>query len=269
MTQPARAIQTPKGRVYPWPSVAPYEFVARSVTTLLRDGIPKPKLVGHSARMAAECVLDNYESLRRLPRGEAVDWAADASIRYRDGRGVIGDEVHEAIERYTTGDYTPGESTGLHGDAAGCFAAFKAFEKKWKPEWLHSEPTIFSRRYQYAGSTDNIAMVDMEDGLGPLTTIVDYKTGKRIYDDVSLQLVAYAKGDFMAFDGDDTEYPIPDIQRGLAVCLRPNGKYTAIPFLLDQELLDLFEHTMAVANRDTILKAKRMKALNSRPRKDK
>lgn len=268
MTQPARAIQTKEGRVYPWPSVEPYEFVARSVTTLLRDGIPKPKLVGHSARMAAECVLDNYQILQRMPKPDAIQWASEASIRHRDGKGVIGDEIHEVIEQYTKHGKLP-ERGEVSPACWGCWLAFCAFCKKWKPEFLYSEPTIFSRTYKYAGSTDNIALFDFQDGRGWVNTIIDYKSSPRIYDDVGLQLCMYAKGDFMAFDDDDTEFELPEIQDGLAVRLGIDGKYTAIPFTLDSELLDLFQAVIEVANRDVILKGARRKALNSRPRKDK
>jgi len=265
VTQPARAIQTAQGRVYPWPNAQNPEFTARSVTTLLGAGIPKT-LHYWAAKQVAEFAVDHVESWRGLPRRAAFELLKEAPWRSRDGKGEIGDEVHDAIEKYTSGEFEPGEMTGLSGDAAGCFRAFKAFIEKWNPEFTHSEVTIYSRKHLYAGSTDNIANFDFGDGRGRVPTIIDYKTSKRVYDDVGFQLVAYAKGDFIAGD-DDEELPLPEIRDGLVVRLGSDGKYTAVPFHMNDELFEVFLAACVVANRDKAIQNSRRRALNSRPRK--
>ena len=264
MTQPARAIQTPQGRVYPWPSTKPYEFQARSVTTLLGAGIPKT-LHYWAAKQVAEFAVDHVNSWKDLPRGAAFELLKEAPWRHRDDKGSIGDDVHAAIEKFSEGE------TVTHGDlpsdyAKGCFKAFQAFNEKWKPEFTHSEVTIYSRTHKYAGSTDHIANFDFEDGRGRVPTIIDYKTSKRVYDDVGYQLVAYAKGDFIAGE-DDEELPLPEIRDGLCVRLGPDGKYTAVPFHMTDDIFDVFLAACVIANRDDVMRDARRKALNSRPRK--
>lgn len=273
MTQPARAIQTPNGRVYPWPSTKPYEFQARSVTTLLGAGIPKT-LHYWAAKQVAEFAVQHVESWRGLPYKAAFELLKESPWRTRDGKGEIGDKVHDFVEQYT-GDVIGGATADpeyvlplpFDPDVLGYCNAFLAFNKKWKPEYTHSEVTIYSRTHRYAGSTDNIANFDFEDGRGPVPTIIDYKTSKRVYDDVGFQLVAYAKGDFIAGD-DDEELPLPEIRDGLVVRLGPDGKYTAVPFHMTDELFDVFLAACVIANRDDVIQDARRRALNSRPRKE-
>ncbi len=273
MTTPARAIDAKDGtRVYPWPSVEPYEFVARSVTTLKEGGIPM-QLHYWSAEQAAQYAVDNVESWQGLDREDAVRMISDAPWRYRDGKGAIGDQAHDLIAGYTLAQidgvpFVQPDPAMVLPEAMGCFQAFLAFETKWNPIWTHSEITVYSRRYNYAGSLDNIAQLDFGDGRGPVPTVVDYKTAKRIYLDVLFQLVAYAKADFYAKAvGDHNEYPLPDVQDGLCVRLGADGKYTALPFSLTAEAFTTFRAAQVVACRDDVIKAAKRKALNSRPRR--
>ena len=279
MTNTARAITHPDGtREYAWPNAANPEFVARSVTTIKDGGVPMPFLQQWFANMAASYATESPDKWMFLDREHAYDNIRFAATRYRDERGVTGDEVHDAIERWQAMGLVAGEpvpvefARDLSNDARGCFAAYLAFEKKWKPRWLHSEVTIFSREHNYAGTTDNIGVIDFPDR-GERNTIVDYKTSNRVYDDVCIQMVGYARGDFIAGineRGEDIEISLPSpLDDALTVRLGRDGKYTAIPWTITDELFELFLHVQAVSQREEVFKAHRRKALNSRPRKDK
>ena len=286
MTTPARAIDTPDGRFYPWPDAHEPEFLAISVTNALEQGVPK-KLEAWTAREVARYAMDNADTWKDLDDKAAFDLIRFAAIRARDYKGLIGDAVHEAI-----GLYLPDVINGMAEPVVpnvyeiafpemgkqtpagiqGYFNAFLAFRKKWKPLPLYSEVTVFSRKHKYAGSTDEICLFDFQDKRGPVPTIIDYKTAKRVYDDVSLQLVGYAKADFMAFDDErhPLQFPLQpygEIKDGIVVRLGMDGKYTAIPFTLDKALHKKFCSALDVARRGETIKKSRRKALNSRPRK--
>lgn len=286
MTTPSRAIDTPDGRFYPWPDAVEPEFLAISVTNALEQGVPK-KLEAWTAREVARYAIDNVEKWQQHGDKEAFDLIRFAAIRARDYKGLIGDAVHEAI-----GLYLPDVINGIAEPEIpnvyeiaypemgavtppgiqGYFNAFLAFRRKWKPLALYSEVTVYSRKHKYAGSTDEIAMLDFLDGRGAVPTIIDYKTAKKVYDDVCLQLVGYAKSDFMADDENDLVLDFPlqpwgEIKDGLVVRLGADGKYTAIPFTLDNALHKEFCAALKVARRGETIKKKRRKALNSRPRK--
>jgi hypothetical protein len=243
--------------MYPWPSVEPHEFVAPSVTTILGGGIPK-KLHYWSAKQVARFAIDHKKSWENLPDRAAFELLKEAPWRYRDEKGEVGDAVHDAIEAFANGEPMPEFKDAR---ARGCAAAAVKFLEAHPHEVLHTEVTIYSRKYCYAGSTDRIILYDFRDGRGPVPTVLDWKTSNNLYDDVALQLVAYARGDFIADEDSDDELVLPKIEDGIAVHLKPDGKFTAIPFALDDALFNLFLEAKGVANREKTLKTSRRRAL--------
>jgi hypothetical protein len=82
-----------------------------------------------------------------------------------------------------------------------------------RPEPLEFEQVVGSLQYGYAGTFDLLADVD------GVTTRIDYKTGKRLYPEVQLQLAAY--------EWAAVESGHPASERQLAVCLKPDGGFEA------------------------------------------
>jgi len=96
--------------------------------------------------------------------------------------------------------------------------------------------------------------------------VIDVKTSPRINDEVALQLVGYARADFVGLD-DGTEAPLlPDpyrvttsgrpakardpIEYGVAVRPTPSGKYETVTFALTDALFAGFLAVLGVAQVD-------------------
>lgn len=262
MTKPAQASQGTRGmRVYRWPPQPPHDLEVVSVTAALSNGLPKPFLIGWAAKKTAECAVEDHELIgamlaKRGGERMAIDHLKGS--RYRDSslkadRGTI---VHAAIESYLDGK--PLSRSDLEDrleeariprtlwkGAAGMVAAAMEFLFEQEPEVLHSEATVYSRQHGYAGTADLI--VRMRVGKSTRPVVVDFKTSPRIYDETGLQLCAYSRADFVGHN-DGTEEPLPKgIKDGIAVCLKPSGKYEPVPFALTDDLFEVFLAAKTVA----------------------
>lgn len=267
MTQPAQASTAGRGmRVYKWPPQPPHELEVVSVTSALK-GLPKPFLIGWAAKKTAECAVDDHELVGAMlakKGGERMALDHLKGARYRDtaqkaDRGTI---VHAAVESYLAGK--PMSKADLEDalaeariprtlwkGAAGMVAAAMAFLFEQEPEVLHSEATVYSRKHSYAGTADLI--VKMRVGKSTRPVVVDFKTSPKIYDEVGLQLCAYARADFVGHN-DGTEEALPrGIRDGIGVCLKPSGKYEPAAFALTDELFDVFLAARTVALGEDII----------------
>lgn len=68
-----------------------------------------------------------------------------------------------------------------------CFENFQDWKKRHAFKPIQTEISLISEEYQYGGTVDLAAMID-----GKLS-IADFKTGKEVYEDHILQIVAYEK----------------------------------------------------------------------------
>lgn len=222
------------GREYLWPPNADVpELVVPSVTTILQEEA-KPFLTPWAAKLAAEYAYDKRDALAALDREEFVQLVKGASNRYMYSRANVGNLVHAALENHVNGD----EIVHIDTDALPYFEAGISFLKELDVRADYVEATIFSRKYQYAGSCDLFGSFDWEGErhYGP----IDWKTSKRIYPATALQLVAYANGDFIGTP-DSVEHEIADTTLGLVVHLQPSGKWEAHPVQVnDQRLMKTF-----------------------------
>lgn len=258
-------------RTYKWPPQPPYELEVVGVTSIISNGIPKPFLEGWAAKMTAECAVDKYALLGQMIEGDseraAIDWLKNARYRDRDTKANRGTIVHAAIESYLNGK--PMSKADLEErlaedriprprwkGAAGMVAAAMEFLFEMEPEVLHSEATVYSRHYGYAGTTDLFAR--MRIGRSKRPVVIDFKTSKKIYDETSLQLCAYSRADFIGLN-DGTEVPMPkgDIRDGIAVRLMPSGKFEPVAFSLTDELFDVFIAARDVAHGKAVIEGAR------------
>lgn len=256
--------------VYRWPDVAPFELEKMmSVTTIIGGGLPKPALTYWAAKMVAERAVDHAEKIDDWVRNEEYDEAFDflkrAPNAMRDKKADIGTVVHAALEAYTSGipqeenldeallernrRYTEKQIRQAHG----YYKAGLAFLTEWKPQVLFTECPIFSAEYGFAGTADEVGDIDIpERGIVP--AIVDFKTGKEIYNEMGLQLSAYSRGEFIGME-DGSKFPVPPlgIEDGILVRLAPSGRYQAAHFRLTDDLFQLFLACKQVALRDKVL----------------
>jgi hypothetical protein len=171
-----------------------------SVTSILAV-IGKPALINWAANQERALVMDAaadlYVDLCKLPKPMPRS-AYITTLQGRCGQqkahkkamekaSEIGTQAHALIEwnlRRALGQKT-GPEPRVVDDAQWAFMAFQdwAGSVNLKPRYI--EQVVFSRQYAYAGTMDLLA-----DVKGVLT-LVDFKTGKSIYGEASLQNVAY------------------------------------------------------------------------------
>lgn len=155
----------------------------RRVTTLC-NGIPKDALPYWAAKSVAEFAIEHRERWEGLPKTDALKLLKGVPWSERDDKGDRGTAVHKTLEAIVRGKPIPDDLETE--DELGCAIAGEEFLKSepWKP--LGTEVTVFSRRYQYAGTFDLLA----KDS-GGITWLLDFKTSRSIYPNMAAQLVAY------------------------------------------------------------------------------
>jgi hypothetical protein len=128
-----------------------------------------------------------------LNKPALVKWANNLGLqgidssKYVDAAARIGTLIHAMVESHITGeeldlnDYTPNEI----GQAQVGFKKFIEWKQAREFKLLLSEAPIVSEEYRYGGTVDCVAVVDGK------VTLVDFKTGKGIYDEMLCQVSAY------------------------------------------------------------------------------
>jgi hypothetical protein len=232
MTTPTLAGVAPAGhRVYRWQG---REFP--SVTAILSGGVPKPFLPRWAAKAAAEYAISHLDHLRLLPAGQAIREVKQAPWATRDAAADLGDLIHAAVEAHATGRPRP----QLPPHAEPYLSGFDRFLADHSPVFLAAEQTVYSRRYGYAGTFDLLATLP-----GHGLTLLDVKTGNRIYPEGCLQLAAYAAADFIGQPDTITEQPLPAIAAGAVLHLRAGG-YQLLPVPIGWAVLEAFLAALAV-----------------------
>ena len=112
-----------------------------------------------------------------------------STFQYTDDLAQIGKAAHAIVtaslrgEEPDLGDFTPNEVAA----AGPSVTKFNAWREQHKVEVLESgDKSYVSEQYQYGGTPDLLARID------GLITILDFKTGKGIYDEMLYQVAAYA-----------------------------------------------------------------------------
>ena len=90
---------------------------------------------------------------------------------------------------------------------------------KW--EWLHSEITVWSEKYHYAGTLDWYARATPRNG-APYVILGDTKTGKSVYSDVGMQISALHFADY-GFDKNGDQFELPKAESFGVLHVRPRG----------------------------------------------
>ena len=196
--------------------------IVPSVTTVMDVAIAKPKLIGWAARQAAQYAVSNWSSLSSMPPVMRAQEIAEAHSRTAQAAATKGDLVHEVIDTWNKG-----EAMEVPKIVGAQVDQFTRFIMDRKPRFIENEVTMWSREYRYAGTADWIAEIDGYTCLG------DNKTGKRVYEEVGLQLSALAHCDFI-IRPDGEEIPIPPISRLLVLHIRPRS-WKLIPVNHDEE----------------------------------
>jgi hypothetical protein len=115
---------------------------------------------------------------------------------------------------------------------------YRKFLDDWQPSFSEVESTVWSDTHQYAGTADGFCSI------GTDSLVIDLKTGKGVYEETSLQLTAYAFGDYL-LDPDGTERPIPEVTSAAVVHVRPDG-YKLIPVRIGPDVFEVFKSLLTV-----------------------
>lgn len=228
-----------------------YELDGRKVdgvTTLLKDGIPKPALVSWAAKSVAEYVTANREHVTAMWDSmtplQMTNELKGTPYAARDAAGARGTEVHRLAE-----ELAAGKEVEVSADVAPYVEACARWMDDWQPEILLMERAVASRQWWYAGTFDTVFRTP--DGT---VWMGDYKTGRTgIWGEAALQAAAYARAEFYLAD-DDTEMPMADlgITRGVGVHLKADGTYGAYELDISEQVFAQFNRAawMARNNRD-------------------
>ena len=199
-------IRTPRHLYYfngagPWPGV-----------TTITDVLDKPALTKWHRTQVAEAAVAHAE---RLVADHAAgnDEAAVAFLLAARNEGTNsrerGSRIHQSLEavlRREPPALDPRDVPAIEG------ARTWLNEAKVKP--LEVEAFLIHKTLGYGGTCDLIAEMDGE------TWILDWKSSKsvawpdgRVYDEMRLQLAAYARAEFIGRVGDANRYQVPAIER--------------------------------------------------------
>lgn len=109
------------------------------------------------------------------------------STKYRDEAADIGTLAHAMVQAHLQGEKLDlAEYTSLQTDlASNAVLSYYEWEKSHKIKPIMCEVPLVSDKYQFGGTIDCYCMLDGE------YTLLDFKTGKAIYDEYFVQLAAY------------------------------------------------------------------------------
>jgi hypothetical protein len=193
VSTPKAATTTSRGRTYEL-ELPEGRKTLWSVTTLINGGCPKPALLPWGIKTTAEYAVANYRRLFAMCQAaegdedaiyQVVAWLKGAPYRDREAKADLGTLFHAVAEADALGKPRPAMAPNL----APLVAQFDRFRAERNPTFEMAEATVFNVRESYAGTLDAIL------SMGGKRYLVDYKTGKDIYPDSALQLVAYARAE--------------------------------------------------------------------------
>lgn len=199
------------------------------VTTIIKDTVPTPQLIDWAARVTARYAADNLDTLwgmRHLGLDAIYAVLKDKPRSERDSAGARGSQLHIWAEDMLNGR----QAEGVTDELLPWVLSVRDFLEDYQPKPVLLESPLASRRYGYAGTLDLVAdfpELRFESGkrLPPARRIVDYKSSRRIYSEIALQLGGYRNAEIY-LDLQGVEHALADLgiaEQGLAVLIRPEG----------------------------------------------
>jgi hypothetical protein len=220
MTNPALAFTDEKtgDRYYKHPVTG---AVVPSVTTILKDGVPKPFLVDWAAQLAAEHAY-SHPRPTSWTEEDAARLIHESKTQHKqllETAGAFGTTVHELIEAEIL---LPGSSDGATDTRVRQYIdQWKLWCRKYEPYFVYNEVTVWSETHGYAGTLD--FMAHLNDGN---LVLGDWKTSKSINNSYALQLSALAEADYILDEkGDQIPLPVPDQLVIVHLCPQSFGHY--------------------------------------------
>ena len=239
-----RLYETPDGGRYP------------SVTSILQ-AVNKPALVNWAAKTEREMVVraaaDLWDDLPvTTPKMSRMAYLATLDKRIGSAKahtkllakaGDIGSEAHALIEWTLRSELKQavGPKPTISENALWAFMAWEDWRKQTNLVPLAVEQTVWSTKHGYAGTMDLYCELDLPTG-GRGRVITDWKTGKAIYGESSLQNAAYVEA---MIEMGHAERPVAGLVVRLPkVATDPEFETKFIPYEDQTPLLKVFLHTL-------------------------
>ena len=215
------------------------------VTTILRDGWPKPALKAWAGKMTAAYAVDHWDDLAEKTPTERFEELRGAQYETTNALAGRGTAIHALAEQLLRGNEVdvPEELTG-HVDA--CLA----FLDDWKVAELAVEAVVVNRGNgagagRYMGCLDLLAVP--HPNVCDDVWLFDWKTGTSgIYPETSLQLAAYAHAQTILLGDDGQEVALPKVEHAAAVWLRADG-YDVYEVNIAEDVYRAFLYVQQVA----------------------
>lgn len=157
------------------------------VTTII-GLLDKPALVGWAAEQSAGYAVENWGRLSELPLMERAKQIRNARFAKNRQATTKGTRIHAMAERLQAGE--PLESIDVPLTVESQVQAVARFLDDWQMQPVCAEAPLCNTGYRYGGTLDSIVT---SPRLG--TILMDWKTGKGVYDETALQLAAYRAAD--------------------------------------------------------------------------
>jgi len=146
------------------------------------NGVPYPSvttILGNLKKPGLEIWLQkNIHTYTSLNPGCSFSEAQQHSKTISHKAMDRGTRAHAIIEN-------GGVTTNVDSEIAPFIYGFNAWKSEYNPQILQNEITVFNHELKYAGTADMVAVINDQK------VLIDFKTGKSIYETVSLQLAAY------------------------------------------------------------------------------
>lgn len=183
-----------------------------SVTTVL-SVIGKPALIAWAAKVEREMVMEVsttlYETIAETEKMSKLGWITalsdrlgkmKASQKELDKASAIGSQAHEWIEHNIKAQlmHDVGPCPVISAPSMIAVGAWERWKNSVNFKPLLCEQPVWSHKYKYAGTMDLMAEINGRP------TLLDWKTGKAIYQESYLQNVAYRQAvrEMGLFDGE-------------------------------------------------------------------
>lgn len=161
-----------------------------------------------ASRLTAEAALDQLDALPEMVRVNkrpgVIRLLTDQSSWRRDEAASTGTAIHTFAERVVNGDDL-GEVGESIRDRVNHYVDWWA-QSGWTRRV--TEAFVINRTLGYGGTLDLLAYD--EEGR---TVLADVKSGKNIYPETTLQLLAYGEAELIARPTDTEAFPMPHVDR--------------------------------------------------------
>jgi hypothetical protein len=184
------------------------------VTTVLGRTVNKPALIHWAAKKGAKAALDDPTL--------SIEEAALAHRRTTEAASEKGQTLHAAFEGLQQGVSLEDIEENMKGDLKGAVRALKDWVETFSPKFLFQEVFVVNSTYGYAGTIDGVAI-----DIAGRPFILDYKTGREIYEDMDVQLSGYFGGEYLVDPAtrEKIDFDMSDIEYAMLVHLKPNGAW--------------------------------------------